>query len=60
MQFFNSTWNCIDLFTVIMSVVAIALYVARLFVTKAMTDEFDETKGNTYIRSGYKMQSIMR
>ena len=49
-QFFDSTWNCIDLFTVVMSLLAIGLYLARLVITRDMTQRFNETKGNEYIR----------
>ena len=52
-DFFKSTWNIIDLFTVVMSLTAIAVYTARMLVTREMTKEFDETKGNAYIRLTY-------
>lgn len=51
--FFSSTWNTLDFFTVIMSIVAIGLYLARALITKSMTETFNETKGNKYIRLTY-------
>jgi len=42
-----------DLLTVVLSYVALGLYVARFFVVANMTDRFNETKGNEYIRLTY-------
>jgi len=42
-----------DLATVIISYLALALYLARFFVVGAMTEEVNKTKGNKYLRLTY-------
>ena len=52
-QFFNSSYNISDLVTVILSVIALVLYVAKQIVTSSVIREISETKGNKYIRLTY-------
>ena len=39
-----------EVFTCLLSLVAIALYVLRAAIVSELTDEFNRTKGNEYIR----------
>ena len=52
-KFFQSTWNQIDIITVILSIIAIALYITRALLTTKITRTFNESGGNDYIRLTY-------
>ncbi len=48
--FFGDSWNLADLFTVLMSVLALILYGVRSVVVRSLVKAISETKGNEYIR----------
>jgi uncharacterized membrane protein len=52
-KFFDNFWNVMDLATVILSYMALGLYMTRLFVVSAMTQEVNATQGNEYLRLSY-------
>ena len=49
-EFCNNKWNLADCFTVALSMLAIGLYVVRLYVVTDMKKEINRTLGNKYIR----------
>ena len=52
-QFCQNSYNVSDLLTVILSLFALVLYVAKAIVTADITREISETNGNKYIRLTY-------
>ena len=49
-EFCNNKWNLADCLTVALSIIAIGLWVVRLYVVKEFLSDIKETRGNSYIR----------
>ncbi len=49
-KFCSDTGNLMDCGTVVLSILALCLYVARLLATHSVTKEISETRGNIYLR----------
>ena len=52
-MFCSNFWNLADIFTMVLSIAALALYVAKRFIVIQLTSQFEETRGNSYIRLTY-------
>lgn len=53
LRFFEDNWNTADVLTVILSILAVILYVVKWMVVRGVTEEINLTKGNRYIRLSY-------
>ena len=49
-KFCENTWNIADCITVILSVLAVILYVVKFMIVRETTKSINETRGNVYIR----------
>ncbi len=55
-------WNWMEVFTCVMSIAAIILYVIRFVVVQELNEEINRTEGNEYIRSagGWGEERLVR
>ena len=53
LEYFKQFWNYVEIVIITMSVCAIAMYVYRLFVALELTEKFEKSNGNEYMKFQY-------
>ena len=48
-EFFKAAWNVVDVFTILLSLLAIGLYFLKTFVVLNLTKKISATKGNEFL-----------